>query len=281
MVSNGNLDKLNLLVETTAKGILDVKSGYIDLIDEFPVTTNCKLNLTTFLHEILLEEVVSNIIIDKCSSNKEENESTNIKYFDENNGVIILSGNERNVGEIVYANQKFSDIIGQNINTIIGSNITTFIPYLYVKNHNKNLIRFANFCLNSEVPFSGTLFLQTEQGYLIESVIKSRCSAIGSNVFYLALIKFINFNRSIILYDKNGLICSYSRKVPEILGISNLKMLLIQDLFDFNIFQLKLNSKHTIKYNNKTYGFVRSQRNVANTKMELLLIYEDINDMAK
>ena len=274
LIGQGDLKNLNILVEDIGYGIVSVQTEYQYLIENYPSSNNCREFFRTFLTDIVSEVSALNHLTSKMNSNKEYINSQTINYFDDSNGVILISGNEKNIGEIIYSNSPFAEILNQRLNTIIGSNISVFIPELYSKNHNQALTNFVNFCLESEVPFSGTLFLQTEKGYLVESVIKSRCSAIKSNVFFLVIIKRVETKRHIILYNHEGIIFSYSKDLPDFLGFQNLKMMKMMDIFEFSIHSMDINVNYERIYRDKPVWVSKTYRKVGNTLMSILLIYE-------
>ena len=281
LISAGNIHKLDTFVEQISKGLIEVKYGYEKLIDNFPATVKCKKEFKSFLNEMCLEEPIKDIMIDKNNSWRQYNDFADIKYFDEANGIIIVSGNEANVGEIVYSNERISEMLDESINTIIGSNISVFIPSLYSKKHNQNLLKFSNFCTDSKIYSSTNLFLETRKGFLIECTIKIRCCAINQNIFYLALIKSVNFNRSIILYNKEGVIFSYNSQLIDLIGVSNAKLLLIQDIFEFDVFELNFNTIYTRNFHTNTINLIRTRKYIARTEIEMLLIYEDSTEIDK
>ena len=277
--SIGDLKKLNFLASKIATGIINTKAGYEHLINYFPATEQCKDYYKSFLIDISAEEAPLRYLNGKMCANKEDFDLNDINYFDDANGIIIVSGNKKNIGEIIYSNSKFSEILDQPHATIMGSNISTFIPQLYSKGHNNALLRFVNFCLEPAVPFSGSLFLQTEKGYLIESIIKSKCSAINGNAFFLALIKKVDYNRHIFLCNFEGVIFSYSKEIVNFLKIPNLKMMNIKEIFNFDINYLEEDVMYKRNYKDKIIGVVKSFRKVGRTFMSVLLIYENEEKM--
>ena len=274
LIDQGDLQALSTLVDEAADRIASVQDQYQYLIENYPSSNNCREFFRTFLHDIVSEFTLLDNLTSKMNSNKEYINPGTINYFDDSNGVIIVSGNKANIGEVTYSNYRFAEMLDQQLNTIIGRNIASFIPELYSKNHDQNLDRFVNYCVESEVSVSGTLFLQTSKGYMVECMIKLRCSAINSNTFFLVILKQIESKRHIILHDKQGIIFSYSKDLPELLGFKNLKMMKMEDIFDFSIDSMDINVNYIISYNGRALWVSKTYRKVANTLMSVYLIYE-------
>jgi hypothetical protein len=278
LVTSGNLNKLNSMVHSAVNNIEKIRKGFEYLIENFPSSSKCRETFRSFLVEICLEVGLANVPISRMSSNK-SHESGELNYYDENNGTLLVSGNEKNIGQIIYANAKFAEILGQNLNTIIGSNINTYIPGKYAKTHNIALTNFIDFCIKADVPFNGSLVFQTETGYLVEVEIRSRCTAIKENVFFLAMIKKLEHKRHIVLLNDRGIIVSYSQKLPDFINIPNFKMLHISEIFPFNPENLELNSMYTVGYRGQKIGIVKSYRQVSKVMITVILIYENEEDM--
>lgn len=279
LVSSGDINKLNQMVENTVTEIGKIRKGYEYLIEHFPSSSKCRETYRSFLMEICLELNMANLPMSRMNSNKMHGDSGEMNYYDENNGTLLVSGNEGNIGQIVYANSKFSEILGQNLNTIIGSNINTYIPGKYAKSHNEALTNFVDFCVKADVPFVGSLMFQTETGYLVEVEIRSRCTAIHGNVFFLAMIKKLELKRHIILINEKGVVVSYSHRLPEFINIPNFKMFHINEIFPFNPDDLQINMMYTVSYRGQKIGIVKRNRQVSKVFISVLLVYENENDM--
>ena len=129
------------------------------------------------------------------------------------------------------------------------------------------------------MPFNGSLFLQTEKGYLIESIIRSKCSAVNGSLFFLALIKRVEHDRHIILFDNNGTISSYDRSLTVFLDLQTIKKMQIQEIFNFRVFDLEDDTMYRRNYKEKSIWIVKSFRKFKGTIMNVLLIYEDEENM--
>ena len=278
LIDQGSMQDLNTLVEEAAHRITNVQAQYQYLIENYPSGDNCRTFFRTFLHDIVLDFALQDKLASKMNSNRECINSGTINYFDDSNGVIIVSGAKANIGEVIYSNYKFSEMIDQQLNTIIGSNITSLIPDLYSHNHDKNLIRFVRFCTESLVNVSDTLFLQTGKGYIVEALIELRCSAINSSAFFLAIFKQVESKRHIILYN-NGIIFSYSRDLPEFLGLQNVKMMKMQDIFDFSTHSMDIDVNYMKIFRGKPIWVTKACRNVGKTLMSVLLIHESEDEV--
>lgn len=283
LITEGNLNKLHRLAKQSAKGLLGVKDGYKFLLDNYKISDTCKDYYKSFLMDISSDPDQLVVLNNKINTIKEIYDNKKISFFDEKNGILLISGDESNVGVIVYANSKFAEIIDQSLGTIIGSHISTFIPGLYSAHHNTALLRYVRNCDYTEIPFIGTLFLQVEKGYLVESIIRSRCTAMDSNVFFLTLVKKVEYKRHVILCDNQGIIASYSQKIPELFGLPNksVKSLYLKDVFPVEIDELNLNTMYKKLFRDNLIGIVKTYRKVGSVLMSVLLIYDDLKEMER
>lgn len=279
LITFGDLKKLNILAYKAVKSIESIRKGYEILIEKYPSSSKCKETYRSFLAEICLEVNFSGLNVNRLNSNKTQLDSGEINYYNENNGMLLVSGNENNLGMIIYANPKFAEILGQNLSTIVGSNINTYIPGKYAKTHNAALMNFVDYCVKADVPFVGSLIFQTETGYLVEVEIRSRCTAIGGNVFFLAMIKKLEHKRHIILLSDKGIIVSYNQKLIEFINIGNFKLSALEEIFPFSSEDLQVNTKYSVNYRGKTIGVIKTHRQVSGTKISVVIIYENDNDM--
>lgn len=279
LITGGDLSKLNILVHKSTKNIDTIRKGYEFLIEKYPSSSKCRETFRSFLAEICIEANLSSSIVNRMNSNKSHLDNGDLNYYNENNGMILVSSNDSNAGMIIYANSKFAEILGQNLNTIIGSNINTYIPSKYAKTHNSALLNFVEYCIDVNVPFNGSLFFQTETGYLVETEIRSRCTAIAGNVFFLAMVKKLEHKRHIIHLSDKGIILSYSQKLPDFINIGNFKMSTLDEIFPFSSDDLQLNVLYSVGYRGKKIGVVKTHRCVGKTKISVLIIYENDSDM--
>lgn len=281
IISKSDLQTLNKLAEEIGPGLIYLQKEYEELVTNYSATDACKQNLKSFLEEIVLGGQSLERLEGRLSSNKLFMNDQKITYFDDKNGVILVSGNEENIGEIVYCNNKFAEALNQKANTVVGNNISIFIPGLYSSRHDDKLQNFVNFTLNTKVNVSGTLFIQTEQGFIVEGTVKIRCSAIENNVFFLVILQGLSSQRHIIIPDEEGVIYSYSQKLPELLKIPNLKMMNLNTIFHFSAESFATNVPYYENYNGKDIWIIKEFRKVGRKQMDIFLIYESEGEMKK
>lgn len=163
----------------------------------------------TFLLEVYNDNIKGNELLSKAEHEKKQQEMRTVgnyekfNYFDDSNGIIIISGERENLGNINSINRPASEILRISENFAISMNISNFIPppMNITRIHNKAL---AKFLINSQTTSVGLPFLNyfiDSLGFLVEIYLQVRCVALNDCPFFLAGVKKSHLSREIILYD--------------------------------------------------------------------------------
>lgn len=163
----------------------------------------------TFLLEVYNDNMKGNELLSKAEHEKKQQEMRSMgnyekfNYFDDNNGIIIISGERDNLGNITSINRPASEILRLSENFAISMNIANFIPppINIARVHNKALARFLINSQTTTVGLPFTSYFIDSMGYLVEVYLQVRCVALNDCPFFLAGIKKSNLPREIILYD--------------------------------------------------------------------------------
>ena len=201
-----------------------------------------------------------------------------ISYFDDVNGLIIVSGTFSSFSIITYANRPISKIFCQPLHTIIGSSLNSYIPYPFDRNHEKHMKKYLSCCSNSEIKLPLNLFMQTHIGYLVECDIQVRCTALEGSAFFLILMREKNNKREIAIISEQGMILNHSEYFTSILGINsnslrNQYIDLYLEGFKFN--ELEYSKPVTIIKNYIHVNVIKSYRILKRKIINILFLMTD------
>ena len=213
---------LNNLVPKISNLLISITEQYEDLIGSYP-KSSITLNLYgTFLDNILNQNEKAADIFRKMETIKLRNEVSNIltiSYFDERNGLLIISGAFESFAIITYVNDTVGKILKQPANTIIGNSISSYIPYPFNINHNFHMKKYILCCETADIPLPLGLFLQNDSGFLIECFVQVKCTALEKNPFFIVLMRERRSDREIAILKSNGLILNHSEKFASFIGV--------------------------------------------------------------
>ncbi|OMJ70742.1 hypothetical protein SteCoe_31220 [Stentor coeruleus] len=212
----------SILIPKIAKLLTKVNKNYLDLIIHYPNSTSLMDYFSGFLSEIMNQKDRAKSLINKKQEILASNSLTKLKrisYFDEENGLMIISGSSNAFAIITYANATIGKILHQPESTIIGNNISTYVPSPFDINHDSHMKKFLIDCSSAEIRLPLGLFLQTQSGFLVECYIQVRCTALESSPFFLVLLKERKTTRGIAIISNQGFIQNHSENFPYLLGL--------------------------------------------------------------
>ena len=265
---NPSKSKLKRLARDLDSNLIEVQKSYLSLCEKYPN------GVETFrLYKSFLDEIRVNAEGDLRIKIPDLNDFQDFNYFDDNNGIMLVSGELEDLGKIIYANSGFAMMMRTSTSSLIGSDLNSLIPYPYNIGHNNTLIRYSQFCTNSQLRFPGSLFLKTEKGFLVEFNFKITCVSSNHCIFYLVVAKEIENQQICVLLSQSGLIYSYSENILSLFPNSvNLENHLIEDLVPgLNFLNLPLNYPVNFKIELENFYFIKSKRIIAG--VEIILIY--------
>lgn len=266
--------KLKRLAHALDSKMKKVQKYYLSLCEKFPNGVEAFRLYKSFLNEIKVKED-GDLKIKGLSPN----EYKDFNYFDDSNGIMLVSGEIEDLGKIVYVNSCFAMMMRTSMCSLIGTDLNTIIPYPYNIGHNATLIRYAQFCNTSQLRFPGSLFLKTEKGFLVEFNFKITCVSSNHCIFYLVVAKEIENQQICVLLSHSGLIYSYSENFlalfPDSLSLENHS---IEELIPgLKYSNLPLNTPVDIKIESINFHFIKSKRIIAGIEMNLLYLVKNHN----
>ena len=151
-------------------------------------------------------------------SKHQNSQNYEISFFDDSNGVMVVSGDPNTLGRITYANYRMCELLSISLAGLIGSDLSSFVPYPFNRNHNQAMQRFLDTCYDTEIKLPISLFLQNPSGYLVECYIMIKCTAEKASPFFIVLAKKRRSSRQIALIDDLGVILGHSKQLRLCLG---------------------------------------------------------------
>ena len=146
---------MNEVVRKISDLLISTTSQYEDLIRSYP-KSSVVLNLYgTFLDNILNQNQKAADILRKMENIKVKNEISSLRtisYFDERNGLLIISGAFDSFAIITYVNETVGKILKQPANTIIGNSISSYVPYPFNINHDNHMKKYILSCETADIP---------------------------------------------------------------------------------------------------------------------------------
>ena len=266
--------KLKRLAHALDSKMQKVQKYYLSLTEKFPNGVEAFRLYKSFLNEIKVKEDG-----DLRLKNLSPNDYKDFNYFDDSNGIMLVSGEIEDLGKIVYANSCFAMMMRTSMSSLVGTDLNSIIPYPYNIGHNGTLIRYAQFCNTSQLRFPGSLFLKTEKGFLVEFNFKITCVSSNHCIFYLVVAKEIENQQICVLLSHSGLIYSYSESFLALFQDSPcLENRSIEELIpELKFSDLPLNNPVTFKIESVSFHFIKSTRIIAGIEMNLLYIVRTHN----
>lgn len=254
-----------------------LKAAYEKLCVRYPKGKESKKLWISFNEDIY--NYADNFIMNKIRSQNNQKFAGDLNYFDEKNGILLVSAEKESIGSIVYVNEQFVRIIGSNSSIMINSHINDIIPEIFTLGHNQIILNFANYCTSSvlEVPF--TLFFVTERGYLVECFLSISCTSIGISRYYLVTVQKVETSRQCVMLDQNGVILGHSENFKHFTGTYavNFKNLNLEALFPDLIFEeLPENEPIDKEYDGKKFILLKSIKRIRKKKINVLMFFDDI-----
>ncbi|CAG9323975.1 unnamed protein product [Blepharisma stoltei] len=243
---------------------------------------------SSYLKNILFEIERSEMLIFKLKSLKEiylsSDNTENFSYFDTNNGVLIISNEEKNLGEILYSNSKTAGILNFPLESIIGSNIKNFIPFPYNKEITEKLSNLIDFSSDTEISLHKGFFLISPMNFLLECTGKMLFSSINNVVVTILIFKLKQARYQSALISNDGVIFSCSEGFPVAAGASHNNVIgaSISNLF-FDLKQIDIKPFIPYKLPNfaKETIMVLSNLECFDMKMLYILLINDFGEIQK
>jgi hypothetical protein len=268
--------KLENCVKVLYSRLKFLKTAYENLCLKYPKGKECRKLWVSFNEDIYHADGFALGRIKYQSTQRAPND---LNYFDEKNGVLLISAEKHSIGTVVYVNEQFCRIIGGTSALLVNSHVNDLIPEMFTHRHNQIILNFANYCTSSvlDVPFS--LFLQNERGFLVECFLNISCTSIGFNRYYLTTVKKVENSRQMVLLDQHGQIFAHTENFKHFVQTFNtiLKNSLLSSLLPgVNFEEMTENEPVEKDLNGLRFVMVKSVKRLRNTCINVLTFFDDM-----
>ena len=201
------------------------------------------------------------------------------KFINENEILLLISGNSNDLGTILYASQDACKLCNYNsLDEMIGMSFTELIPPPFDKIHKDVLVKFIMFSNLTELQRSHFVILDKFSHCIEVTMDLNLVFYKGNTVF---LIKFYEMkpSKNLILVGDNWEICGFSENIQKILGNvqSNLLILLPNILELFSIYS----ENEIFLYECSEKSFLIRRNTLTVGRQQLLVIYIDVASSIK
>jgi hypothetical protein len=254
-----------------------LKRSYESLCSKYHKGNESRKLWTTFNEDIF--EYADPLTISKLKYKETDKIFMNvINYFDESNGIMLVSAEKETAGNILYVNEQFARLIEGNVHTLTNTQLNTLIPVPYSNEHNSFLVNYADRCIKSSVDFPSALFLLTDRGFLVECFLSISCASLNCHTFYLVLTKKMANCRQIALINSEGLIYEHSENLKFFISNQRitLKKSFIQEyLPNLDLQALHAGIPHEYKDKNHDFFIVKTIKTIGKREIILLNFVKD------
>ncbi|CAG9327156.1 unnamed protein product [Blepharisma stoltei] len=215
------LKKLNNQITKICKSLSIVQTLYTELVVKFNKSVEPYVLYGTFLQSIMLESDKSQQLLSKQESLTKQYFQSHLKeinqfnFYDEKNGILLVSCEKETLGEIRYVNVSAAQTLHTKIKDLVGSNFSSLFPSPFDVHIVRCLYKHAHLSTNSELQLPATLFIKNASGFLIEVNIKILLVAIDCWPFLLMIFKEKISKSHFAVISEKGIIHDYSMNFAE------------------------------------------------------------------
>ena len=213
----------------------------------------------SLLSDILGDPENGKSYIDKknrLADNELNRKRKNSMDIEEKSCLLIISGNEKNIGKILYANSNMIKFLSYTEDSMYEAYLSQFVPKPFDRSHDIRLLKFIEESTSNHVFRSVPLFLLNKNGFLVECYFNSEGIGYEGNINFLALVEPITSKkREVGIISTEGEIFCHSENFPNLLGCTARSIegrYINEFLCGIIIANLAINSLYMIKINSDT-----------------------------
>lgn len=213
-----NIKKIESLSYALHKVIEDTYKTGRELYETYPNKASVLRLYGSFLMDIYNDTEKGNELLSK-SENIRANDKLRLRYdskfsyFDENAGVIVISGTPESVGMVDYVSPEAYSILGLNNTLRLNLHISNFSPHPLnnAKFHNKVLVNILKSRDDYDLKVPTNNFIVASDGFLVEVMMHMKCLAWDSYPFFIMSLKRKKVKRECLLFDADYSILAHTR----------------------------------------------------------------------
>ncbi|CAG9317129.1 unnamed protein product [Blepharisma stoltei] len=280
------IQKLINLVNRAALGIDEIKEGYQKIILRHK-NVEAYEYYASFLEGIMNNAEEANLIkrgknwIDRHS---ELNEHQSLEKCSRDMGILLISCEESDFGTIAYINHKAEQILKISAESAYGTSLSNFIPQPFNATHTNLMRTFFKECESTEIFSHENLFLQTNDGFLVECQMVIKLTALDSSAYFLISFKPRPPTRQIALISQENIVLSHSENFMQFFqkSIKYAHNKQLQEILaKVNIHNIQDNASLIFNINGKEILLLRITKTIKSTPFHVLLIIYDRNEIQK
>ncbi|CAG9322458.1 unnamed protein product [Blepharisma stoltei] len=202
--------------------------------------------------------------------------------YDESNGIILISANEKSFGIITYMNNSASQLLKGSITDLIGTHLHYYIPSPYSYQHDDYMKEYYKNYTNDQTPHKGWFFLQNTLGYLVECMFLIKLTAYYNNAYFLVSLTPRNTSRQFAIISPEGLIYNYTDLFPYYLGtgLSNVRNYSITELLPIlDLTENKLFKPLIIQHKGRKLAIIHTTKQLRLATIHMIIIVYNDNEI--
>lgn len=256
-----------------------LNKDYKLLMNKFPRSVEAVYLYSTFLLNLMLDSEKSMIFINKKHS-LEKTKFTHQKtlsYFDDENGIMIISCDCETLGEIRFMNTKVTMLLGYS-ESIVGSHISSIIPPPYDRYLTNHLFKYINSVKDSKIHIPNNIFVMTRNGYLKEFKVKAALVVSENSIYLAVLLKERPETHRVALVSESGDIYGVSESFESLLGTSKTDIISMnfRNLFpEIKYINLKAHFPYMVYKNDMIFALILCYTEFEAYKIHYILLSDD------
>jgi len=208
-------------ISKLCKKINNLKQLYTELIENYSKFEEVFQMYGSYLENLLFDPEKALVYYRKAETTRSSNaaalkDSTELKFYDKRNGILIVSGVKETIGEIIHVNKVACDILGATPNDVLGIDFSNLIPPPFDFKHFTKLKRFLKYATRSQV--SSGYVIKLPDGHVKEVEVAVELTAYEGSPVYTVIFKPKEAKREIALISDSGVVYSHTPRFAELLG---------------------------------------------------------------
>jgi hypothetical protein len=223
-----SLSRVRKYIDQVHSGLKLLHSQYKDLLKDFPNSSTVKDLYGSFLNDIGNNVDKGSSLLYKAEAERRalqlNMKATQLSFFDDFNGVLIISGSPSSFGRIAYCNLEAAEILGYSPTILRDMPVEAIIPPPFAASHQEKMLDFINSCTTSELNHSMTLFFVNKSKFIVECYSLLKCSALLSHPCFILLFRQKPSSSQMAIIDNDDCITCHSEMFPMYLGVLELAL---------------------------------------------------------
>lgn len=292
-VNKGNFktSELRGFINSLAIKAKDIRKMYENILERFPTSMDAKNLYGSLLLNVLNDVENGNRFMGKAGETRIALNKGMPKHhlsFANGRAFIVLSGNPKTIGKLMYFTNNFLDFIRLKSKEAKGLSINNLMPKDFREPHDNFLLKFLENTTNIEVFKCTPSFMLDSRGFLLECTMSSEIIGCVDSVNFICGIDMIltSKDRGFSFMHPNGLLKEHSKNFPQILGLNdkNIENIYIQDIFrDFSFDDFTTVDYVQVRYNlqDKLINILIKDVQVGNAILKILYVCYDTEELHK